>query len=154
RQTAGNWEVGYDGFGTPDKGVTQPYMWDTPFDDDWNDARVRSHSFAPDHPEPGILMVDRVSNRLDWGKAGYIQRRDEYLTKDYALTVEFAAPIYPDAGAGGTHPPLAFSAYYVAEDGTISGIFLSPGKIGAGSYNRIKVSAEFPTTSGFHTYRL
>src|SRR5262249_44451592 len=154
RQTTGNWEVWYDGADTPDKGVPEAYVWDTPYDDDWMDARVRQTSFAPNHPQSGTLLVDRESDSRDWGKAGYLQRRDDAITKAYGLTLEFRAYIYPDAGAGGSHPELAFSAYDVMEDGTISGLFLSPGFIAAGSYNHIKASAECPTTNGFHTYRL
>lgn len=152
--TTGNWEVWYDGVDTADRAVPEAFVWDTPYDDDWRDLRVRGSSFAPNTPERGILLVDRVSDSRDWNKGGYLQRRDEYATKDHGLTLEFRAYIYPDAGAGSSNPGLSFSAYYVMEDGTISGLFLSPGRIAVGSYNHIKVSAEFPTTNGFHTYRL
>lgn len=159
-KTTGDWEVWWDGVGSPLDGAPTSHWWDNAIDDDWNEPRVVANSFSFDNPSPGFWTVDRHTDMADWNKGGVISRRDEFLHTSYGLTIEFRARIFPDSGVFA--PPgssvvtehNAFSVHYMREDGVTATVFLTPTRLKVGG-RYLAPDQEIPfDTTGFNTYRL
>lgn len=152
-RTAGLWESWYDGIDTAADHVTSPYIWDVPIDDDSLEDYQSGRGFRFNTPSPGYMTIDRSTSSLDWHKGGAIWRRDEFLRMETGLTFEFRMKLAANSGLnnGGYD---AFNFYYVMNDGTVIGLFISPGVVKAGGYGFPEVSAELDTVSDFNTYRV
>jgi hypothetical protein len=150
--TFGDWEVDYEGIDSPADHVPQAFVWDNPVDDDWNEPRVVASSFSFNNPSAGFLTVDRASDMLDWNKGGVISRRDEALSKSAGFTLEWRVKLYANSGLSTL--PDAFNAYYLTDDGTVYGVYLSPDAVRVGGYDNVTASLAMSTLDGFHTFRM
>ncbi|MBY0314486.1 MAG: hypothetical protein K2Q26_03135 [Bdellovibrionales bacterium] len=152
-RTAGIWESWYDGVDTAADHATSPYIWDVPIDDDSLEDYEAGRGFRFNTPSQGFLTIDRATNPLDWHKGGALWRRDEFLRMETGLTFEFRMKLQPNSGLnnGGYD---AFNFYYVMNDGSVIGLFISPGIIKAGGYGFPEVSAPLDTVGDFNTYRV
>jgi hypothetical protein len=159
----GDWEVWYDGAGTPADAVPMAFVWDNPIDDDGLAEYQNGFGFRfdtlGDSANPGFVTIDRATNETQRHKGASFHRRDEFLRRAFGFTLEFRAKLFLNSGY---YPETntyedSFNAYYQMEDGTTIGLFLTPYTLKAGGYNAPRLGS-VPTvnmdTTVFNTYRI